>query len=126
MEIKNSTHIAQIVRPRINFLQEQVGCLILDSQLYLLKHKTLFLGTADQVLFHPRDLFRSVFESNGTRFILYHNHTSFNPLPSKEDLNLTSRLLKISQLLEVEFIDHVIFAKESQVSMLELGLMKKR
>ena len=125
MEIKNSSHIAQFVRPQINFLQEQVGCLILDSQLHLLKHKVLFLGTADQVLFHPRDLFRTIYEFNGTRFILYHNHTSYNPLPSKEDLSLTRKLLKISQLLEIEFIDHMILAKESEVSLLELGLLKK-
>lgn len=125
MDIKNPSHIAQFVRPKIDFLQEHVGCIVLDSQLAILNHKILFIGTADRVLFHPRDLFRLVFASNGTRFILYHNHTSYNPLPSKEDLKLTKKLLKMSILFEVEFLDHIILARDSQVSLLELGLMRR-
>lgn len=66
------------------------------------------IGAVDQTLAHPRELFKSAILSNASSMLLLHNHPSGNLHPSKEDCMLTDRMLKLSELMGIPLLDHVI------------------
>lgn len=66
------------------------------------------MGAIDQAIAEPRELFKSAILSNAATMILLHNHPSGTLEPSKEDTMMTDRLLKLSVLLGIPLIDHVI------------------
>ena len=56
----------------------------------------------------PSDIFRPAIVHAASAIILVHNHPSGDPRPSKEDHAFTRRLMKASELLNVEVFDHII------------------
>ena len=103
----------------MNLEQEQFYGIFLDSHNYILGTKLLFVGTANQSLVHPRDLFKEAILHNAVKIICFHNHPSGNVFPSLADVELTKKLKEIGDLLGVSLIDHVILAKDKYYSFLE-------
>lgn len=66
-------------------------------------------GTLNFCLVHPRDLFREALKANSFALIIAHNHPSLNTSPTPEDLLLTRKLVKISKIIEIPILDHIIF-----------------
>ena len=66
------------------------------------------LGTLDESLAHPREILLPVLLKNAKGFCLIHNHPSGSLEPSGSDRALTRRLKEASDLLRLEFCDHVI------------------
>ena len=76
-------------------------------------------------LVHPREVFKSA-DSQGSQLsiILAHNHPSGDPAPSKDDIDLTHRLVEAGGLMGIDVLDHVIVAPPGEsVSMKELGIL---
>ena len=55
--------------------------------------------------------------------ILAHNHPSSQVEPSKDDIELTRRLVKAGEIMGVEIIDHLIISPNDFLSLKERGLM---
>lgn len=96
------------VRPE----QEAVYVLLLDT-----KHKPkgrhlVTLGTLNESLIHPREVLRPALVAGCYGFILAHNHPSGDPAPSSADIAVTKRINEAAKMIQVEFIDHVIFGDE--------------
>ena len=51
------------------------------------------------------------------QIVLLHNHPSGNPVPSKDDINLTLRMAQSGKLLGVKVVDHIIIGDNVYVSM---------
>ena len=66
------------------------------------------MGAINQAIAEPRELFKTAILSNAAKMLLVHNHPSGTLEPSKEDTILTDRMLKLSTLLGIPLIDHVI------------------
>lgn len=92
----------------------------------ILSSQCLFRGTVDSCLVHPRDVIRFVCLSNATYMIICHNHPSGDPEPSEEDIRLTNRLIKITQLIQIPLIDHIIVTQNSYTSFKENNWYKTR
>ena len=57
------------------------------------------------------------------RLILLHNHPSGNAKPSSADIEMTKKLKKGGELIEIKVLDHVILGKDSYYSFAdELGI----
>jgi hypothetical protein len=66
------------------------------------------MGSLNECLAHPREIFRPAI-ANAAHFILVvHNHPSGDPNPSTTDVSLTRRLYLVGELLQIPLIDHVI------------------
>jgi len=72
---------------------------------------------------HPRDLFREAIKANSYALIIAHNHPSLDPSPTVEDIKLTKRLVRISKMLEIPILDHIIFAANEYYSFKEKKLI---
>jgi DNA repair protein RadC len=72
---------------------------------------------------HPRDLFRKAIADNSYQAIIAHNHPSLCVKPTAADIVLTKRLKRISKLIEIPIIDHIIFSGEEYFSFKENNLI---
>ncbi len=88
--------------------KESLRIVLLDTKLRLLRTEEVSLGTLNECLAYPRDIFRPVISYNAYAFILVHNHPSGDPTPSDGDRRLTSRLLEGARLIQLNFFDHII------------------
>ena len=65
-------------------------------------------GLLDQCPVHPREVFREAVRQSAASVLLAHNHPSGDPTPSKEDIDVTRRLVEAGKILGIRVTDHVI------------------
>ena len=85
------------------------------------------IGTLNASLISPREVFKSSILSNAASFIAIHNHPSGSPKPSAEDKEVTRRLQKSGDLMDINMLDHIIVAGETgeMISFKAEGLMDR-
>lgn len=69
-------------------------------------------GTLNASIVHPRDVFQRAILQNANSIILLHNHPSGNPTASKEDIDITRRLINSGDILGIKILDHIIVGNE--------------
>ena len=65
-------------------------------------------GTVNASLVTPREVFQKALLANSVSIILMHNHPSGDPTPSREDIEVTKRLVEAGKIVGVEVLDHII------------------
>jgi len=103
---------------------EQFGVVILDSKHRVLKTRLLSIGSLDASVVHPREVFRAAVLGGAAAVVLFHNHPSGDPTPSREDCDLTRRLIAAGELMGIDVLDHVILADTRFVSMRDVERLK--
>lgn len=99
-------------------LQEYFYAVYLNSQNQILEIKSLFKGTLNYSLVHPREVFKYAYLNSASAIILVHNHPSGDVTPSKDDIKLTEELENIGIMHQIKIIDHLIIGKEKYYSFL--------
>ena len=82
----------------------------------------IHIGAIDTSLVSPRDVFQSALLNNARGIIVAHNHPSGDPDPSREDIEVTKRLVEAGGILGVDVLDHIIIG-DHYVSLRERGDM---
>lgn len=104
--------------------QERTGALYLNARNRLLKNEPeIYRGTLDRAVVEPREILRRALLGRAAAVILYHNHPSGDPTPSREDREFTRRLAAASESVGVRLLDHIVIGRESCVSFREAGLL---
>ena len=111
------------IQPYFEWEQEEVHVIALNARQCVINHRLLFRGTVDSCLIHPRDLFRFLILSNASAFILFHNHPTGDPTPSPTDIKVTQKLVKLSRILEIRLLDHIILTPDGFKSLKELKVI---
>jgi DNA repair protein RadC len=96
---------------------EQFGVILLDTKHRVLRITLLSVGTLDASIVHPREVFREAASAGAAAIVLFHNHPSGDPAPSKDDVALTIRLVRAGLLMGITVIDHLILADTRFYSM---------
>ncbi|EPL8006100.1 RadC family protein [Klebsiella aerogenes] len=104
-------------------LQEREVFLVLylDNQNRLLECETLFTGTINHTEVHPREVVKPALRHNTAVVILAHNHPSGETEPSKQDRNITQRLVNALAMVEVRVLDHLVVGGWDVLSFAECG-----
>jgi DNA repair protein RadC len=92
--------------------KEALVVLILNTRRRIIGHNLVSLGNLDSCSVRPLEVFRPVIVAAGSGIILVHNHPSNDSTPSDGDIKVTRDLIRASQLLNIEILDHVIVGKE--------------
>jgi DNA repair protein RadC len=100
---------------------EQFGVMLLDTKHRLLRTTVLSVGTLDASIVHPREVFREAVAGGAAAIVLFHNHPSGDPEPSREDTRLTERLVAAGVLMGIDVVDHVILGDARYFSYREKG-----
>jgi DNA repair protein RadC len=79
------------------------------------------IGSLNASIVHPREVMKSAILSNAASIIVGHNHPSGKPEPSKEDIDVTKRLVEAGKIIGIDVIDHIIVGDETYTSLKEKG-----
>src|SRR5699024_12363299 len=77
------------------------------------------VGSLNSSSVHPREVFKSAILNNAASVIVAHQHPSDDITPSKEDINVTRRLVDAGKLLGIEVLDHLVVNNESKFTSLK-------
>lgn len=98
----------------------------LDTKNNINALNTVSIGTLNSSIVHPREVYKAAILANSNTIILCHNHPSGDPSASREDLEVTKRLVEAGNILGIEVIDHVVLGDNGKyVSFKERGILPK-
>jgi len=107
--VETPAQVWSLLGPEMSRLtRESLRVVLVDTKLKLLRTEEISLGSLNESLAHPREVFRPALLYSAYGLILVHNHPSGDPSPSEADRRLTQRLRSAAELLSIQFIDHII------------------
>ncbi len=129
--IREPDAVYRVVRPIIDAAtggdrQESFMILLLNTKNRLIVPPVeATRGLLDTSPVHPREVFREAVRHSAASAILSHNHPSGDPTPSKEDIDITRRLVEAGKILGIRVLDHVICGRPSETSPGYISLREK-
>ncbi|MFP3122605.1 DNA repair protein RadC [Ectobacillus funiculus] len=81
------------------------------------------IGSLNASIVHPREVLKPAIISNAASIIVAHNHPSNDPTPSREDVEVTKRLVEAGKIIGIDVLDHLIVCEENFVSLKEKGYL---
>ncbi len=119
-KLTSSSMVYQYYKLKLgNKRQEHFYVVYLDNAKRIIRDKLLFIGTSNYSVVHPREIFKEAYLLSAAAIICVHNHPTGNVFPSKEDLEITEKLVKVGALLDIKVLDHIIVGKKNYYSFLE-------
>ncbi len=103
--------------------QEYFLSITLDGASHIINTRTIFIGTLNQSMVHPREVFADAIADRAAGIIIAHNHPSGALYPSQADIRITERLQEVAKLVGIELLDHVILTKEGYYSFSDEGML---
>lgn len=88
--------------------EEVMVMLVLDIKNNVIGAFEVSRGSLNASIVHPREVFKRALLLNGASIMLAHNHPSGDPSPSKEDVDITRRLVEGGDILGITVLDHLI------------------
>ena len=116
---------AKIIKAYIgNSDRENFVIACLDTRNNITAINTVSIGTINETIVHPREIFKIAILANSANIIIAHNHPSGNPSPSREDIEFTKKIVSAWKLLDIEVLDHIVVGDdEKYFSFKEGGLI---
>ena len=103
--------------------QEILKVLLCDTKNQIQRIETIFIGTLNCSMIHPREVFKPAIRFSAASIILSHNHPSGVVSPSQEDIHTTRQIAKVGELVQIPVLDHLIVGDDDYFSMKEKGLI---
>lgn len=79
------------------------------------------IGSLNNSIVHPREVFKAAILSNAASIVMIHNHPSGDVTPSKEDKEITLRIKESGTILGICLVDHIIIGNDTYYSFKEHG-----
>lgn len=92
--------------------EERFGMLALNAKGEVVADRILGQGTATGVLIGPREVMREALRFGASSVLVWHNHPSGDPTPSREDIALTRRLRQAGEALGLPLADHIVLGSD--------------
>ncbi|SJZ48902.1 DNA repair protein RadC [Pilibacter termitis] len=99
--------------------QENLIVIFLNTQNFVIRRQTLFIGTLNQSIAHPREIYREAVRCSAASIILVHNHPSGDATPSKNDENITKKIEESGRMIGIPLLDHLIIGDNQYFSFRE-------
>lgn len=123
-QIKKAKDIAKLFLQEMSSLEkEHLKGIYLDSKQRIIKQETIFIGTLNESVIHPREIFRIALDENAAAVILVHNHPSGDPTPSSFDLKATNQIINAGKLLNIPVLDYIIIGGNKYNSLRDKNLL---
>lgn len=96
--------------------KESLRVILLDTRYHLIRVEQVSVGSVNESIAHPRDIFQPAVAASAYAVILVHNHPSGDPSPSQADHSLTRRLTGAAELLQIKLLDHIIIGARTEAN----------
>lgn len=97
--------------------QEHFLVVYLNVQNQVVSYRTLFIGTLDRSIVHPREVFKEAVNNSASKIIVVHNHPSGSLKPSQQDIDVTNLLMEAGKMMGIPLLDHLIITNHGYVSL---------
>ena len=101
--------------------EEYLYMLCLNTKLQMTSVFELSHGNINSSIFSVREILQKALLANAVSIILMHNHPSGDPTPSREDINVTTRLTDAGRIVGIDVLDHIIIGRPGYTSLKEKG-----
>lgn len=116
--------VVEYCRVRMSHLTiEQFRLLFLDQKNKIIADEIQQQGTINRTPIFPREVVKRTLELGATSLIMVHNHPSGDPTPSQADIDITRKVMKAAQELEIHVLDHLIIGRFGHTSLREKRLI---
>jgi DNA repair protein RadC len=113
--IETPEQVYDFLGPEMRALhKESLRIILLDTRYNLIRVEDVSLGSVNESIAHPRDVFRPALIYSAYAVVVVHNHPSGDPSPSQADHGLTRRLREAAELLQIKLLDHVIIGAPTE------------
>lgn len=118
--ISNADQAADLFMELLKDLpHEEVVAMYISGTNQVLGTATIAMGGLHGAALTPRDVFRGAIGIGASAIILAHNHPSGNPMPSKEDIEMTKSLIEVGNIIGIGILDHLVIAGKRYNSVME-------
>ncbi len=122
VRIRDSRQVAEILMEEMMYeKREYFMTLNLNSKMQVESKSVISIGNLDSAPVHPREVFGPAVRRGAAAVVVAHNHPSGDPSPSPQDIDVTKRLIRASEILGIRLIDHVIVGNGCFTSMKSEG-----
>lgn len=122
VRIRDSRQVTEILMDEMMYeKREFFMTLNLNSKLQVESKSVISIGNLDSAPVHPREVFSPAVKRGAAAVVVAHNHPSGDPSPSPDDIDVTKRLIKASEILGIKLLDHVIIGNGCFTSMKSEG-----
>ncbi len=123
IKITSADNVAEITKEYASKKQEHLILITLDGASNLINKKIIFIGTLNNSIVHPREIFAEAIADRAANIIIAHNHPSGNLEPSNDDILTTERIKEAGKIIGINLLDHVIITKDSHSSLKACGYL---
>ena len=109
----------------VDLMKEHLWAFSLSKAHKILNIELVSMGSKDRTIADPGDIFRVPLYKSSSYVILVHNHPAGVLKPSQADIDLTNKLIKAGDILDIKVIDHVIVSDKSFFSFELTGLIEQ-
>ena len=107
--------VSELVGPEMRRLRtESLRVILLDTRYRLVHIEEVSVGSLNESIAHPREIFRPALTYSAHAVIVVHNHPSGDASPSQADHSLTRRLAEAAELLQIKLLDHIIIGAPAE------------
>lgn len=124
--IKSPEDVVQVLKEHLdieNSDRELFVAAYLNRKGNLSALEIVSMGGLHSSIVHPREVFKTALLCSAASIILAHNHPSGDSNPSREDIEITNRLIEVGKLLGIEVIDHIVVGVNQFTSLKAKGLI---
>lgn len=100
-------------------INENVIVIMLNTKNKIIAYSEIGIGANNNCYIDIPSIFKTLFTTNTSKFILAHNHPSGDATPSKEDIATTKKIKEVSELMGVQFLDHIIIGENEYKSIMK-------
>ena len=122
--IKSPCDVAALAREVLGMhemAEENFIILCLNTKNKIAGVHPVSIGSLNASIVHPREVFKAALLNNANGIICLHNHPSGDPEPSRDDIEITHRLVNAGNILGIKVFDHVIIGDGRYISLKEQG-----
>lgn len=123
-QVKSSQDAFNAIAPLImDLAREEFWILLLNRANRILSRERISAGGISGTVVDARIIFSKALEGSACSLILFHNHPSGNLNPSQADINLTQKLKKAGETLDIAILDHLIIGESGFYSFADEGVL---
>ncbi len=121
-KIASPQTIAALLLEEMRYLKKEIfKIVLLDTKNNVISINNISIGCLDSTVVHPREVFIEAIKNSSAAIILVHNHPSGEVEPSKDDVNITNRIIECGKIIGIKVLDHIIIGDGNYLSFKEKG-----
>ncbi|EOC99828.1 RadC family protein [Caldisalinibacter kiritimatiensis] len=124
VKVNSPLHVANLVMEDMRYLKkEYFKIILLDTKNQVITINEISVGSLNASIVHPREVFKEAILKSSASIILVHNHPSGDPTPSREDINITNRIIEAGKIIGIDVLDHIVIGDGIYFSFKEENLI---